>query len=40
MAEDYRCPSGTTGITVRPNVELTTAANDAYQAAAAVARPT
>ena len=28
-----------TGITVRPKVELTTAAKDAYQAAAAVASP-
>jgi hypothetical protein len=34
-----RGPSGTTGRTVRPNVEFVTAANDAYQAAAAVARP-
>ena len=32
--------SGTTGRIVRPKVEFTTAANDAYQAAAAVARPT
>ena len=32
--------SGITGRTVRPNVELVTAANDAYQAAAAVASPT
>ena len=31
--------NGTTGSTVRPNVEFATAANDAYQAAAAVARP-
>ena len=35
----YRPPNGITGRTVRPNVELVTAANDAYQAAAAVARP-
>jgi hypothetical protein len=32
--------SGTTGATTRPNVELITAANEAYQAAMAVARPT
>ena len=32
-------PSGITGSTVLPKVELTTAAKDAYQAAAAVARP-
>src|SRR5262249_26042470 len=31
--------SGTTGRIVRAKVELTTPANDAYQAAAAVARP-
>ena len=32
-------PSGTVGSTVCPKVEFTTAANDAYHAAAAVARP-
>lgn len=31
--------SGPTGIMVRSNVEFVTAANDAYQAAAAGARP-
>ena len=33
-------PSGLTGSTTRLNVELVTPANDAYQAATAVARPT
>src|SRR3954447_25823635 len=37
-AEVYRV-NGFTGITVRLNVLLVTAANDAYQAATAVARP-
>ena len=32
--------SGRTGRTVRPKVLFVTPANDAYQAAAAVARPT
>src|SRR3954453_18801003 len=39
LLESYRV-SGLTGITVRPNVELVTAANEAYHAASAVARPT
>ena len=35
-----RLLNGTTGSTVRPKVEFVTAANDAYHAAIAVARPT
>src|SRR5919204_7071385 len=38
-ASDQRF-NGTTGMTVRPNVLFVTAANHAYQATAAVARPT
>jgi hypothetical protein len=35
----YRAPSGKTGASTRPKVALITAANDAYQAAIAVASP-
>src|SRR5262249_5020709 len=36
----HRTARGPTGSTTRPNVEVVTAAKDAYQAAAAVASPT